>query len=276
MSTDLEWEKWGRQDPYFGVLTLDRFRAARLDDTARAEFFASGQSHVDGVLRSCRRYIDSTFKPRRVLDFGCGVGRLLIPFAAVAEHVVGVDVSMSMLAEARKNCDERGLTNLSFVASDDALSQVQGLFDLVHSAIVLQHIEVPRGLRFVRRLIECMAPGGIGALQLTYAKACHADSFGQPPKPPGGERAVPSTPGAARALERLRRRARPATTSSASNPDPAADPQMQMNPYNLSEIAFLMQTAGIASFHTEFTDHGGELGVFLFFRKPAQSRSPGA
>jgi hypothetical protein len=45
------------------------------------------------------------------------------------------------------------------------------------------------------------------------------------------------------------------------------DPQMLMNPYNLSEIAFLMQSSGVNKFDAEFTDHGGELGVFLFFRR---------
>ena len=48
-----------------------------------------------------------------------------------------------------------------------------------------------------------------------------------------------------------------------------ADPEMQMNPYQLSELAFLLQSAGIPGFQAQFTDHGGELGVFLFFKKPA-------
>ena len=42
-----------------------------------------------------------------------------------------------------------------------------------------------------------------------------------------------------------------------------------MNPYSLSELAFMLQSAGVTQFHTAFTDHGGELGVFLFFGKPA-------
>jgi SAM-dependent methyltransferase len=267
MTTDLEWEKWGRQDPYYGVLTVDRFRAAKLDEAARAEFFASGQWHVDGVLQSCRSYIDPAFAPRRVLDFGCGVGRLLIPFAAVSEHVVGVDVSTSMLAEARKNCDARGLTNVSLVVSDDALSGVQETFDLVHTAIVLQHIDVPRGRRLIQRLIECVAPGGVGALQLTYAKAYHADSFGQPPPPPPGPAAESSTDAAAGLLNRLRRRGVRAAEETVAAVRPQPDPEMQMNPYSLSEVAFMLQMAGIGRVHSEFTDHGGELGVFLYFQK---------
>ena len=51
---------------------------------------------------------------------------------------------------------------------------------------------------------------------------------------------------------------------------PVSDPETQMNPYNLSELAFMLQTAGVKSFSVDFTDYGGELGVFLFFRKPAR------
>jgi hypothetical protein len=31
---------------------------------------------------------------------------------------------------------------------------------------------------------------------------------------------------------------------------------------------FLVQSAGIREMHVEFTDHGGELGVVLYFRRP--------
>lgn len=273
MSTDVEWEKWGRQDPYFGVITWDRFRADKIDDTARAEFFASGQRHVDSVLGSCRQYVDPQFTPARVLDFGCGVGRLVVPFAGVAAEVVGVDVSPSMLAEARRNCDERGIANVALELSDDQLSRVQGDFDLVHSVIVLQHIEPVRGRLIFKRLVELVRPGGIGALHLTYGKAFFPDSFGQPPAPPPPP--APEPPAAPPPPPSLLRRllARPqapppvpaVVAPAAEEPAVPRDPQMLMNPYNLSEIAFLLQGAGVAKFDAEFTDHGGELGVFLFF-----------
>ncbi len=48
---------------------------------------------------------------------------------------------------------------------------------------------------------------------------------------------------------------------------------MQMNPYNLREILFCLQRFGVQRFYAEFTDHGGELGVFLFFQKPIDCSS---
>jgi len=277
MSTDVEWEKWGQQDPYYGVITWDKFRADKLDDAALADFFDSGERHVGNVLASCRRYIDPQFAPTRVLDFGCGVGRLVVPFAAVAAEVVGVDVSPSMLAEARRNCDQRGLANVALELSDDSLSRVQGDFDLVHSVIVLQHIEPVRGRLIFKRLVELIRPGGIGALHLTYGKAFFPDTFGQPPAPPPPAPPVapPAPAPAPRLLRRLLGRApavappvAPAPAPIVEPPAPGGDPQMLMNSYNLSEIAFLLQGAGIAKFDAEFSDHGGELGVFLFFHRP--------
>ena len=169
--------------------------------------------------------------------------------------VVGVDVSPDMLAQARVHADERGLRHLQLLPSDDALSAVHGEFDLVHSCITFQHIEMPRGRRLFARLLELLTPGGMGAIQVTYAKAYLPDTFGQPPeaglvvpRPPPPEPA----PGA-----------------------PPRDPEMQMNTYNLNELAFMLQSAGIKNVRTDFTDHGGELGVFLFFMKPAPPRAQG-
>src|SRR5206468_646732 len=89
MDTDDAWKQWGLQDPYFGVLTNDKFRARKLTDEAKAEFLDSGRGHVEHVMAMIRRHCAPDFAPRRVLDFGCGVGRLVLPFARMAEHVVG-------------------------------------------------------------------------------------------------------------------------------------------------------------------------------------------
>jgi len=43
-----------------------------------------------------------------------------------------------------------------------------------------------------------------------------------------------------------------------------ADPEIQMNPYNVNEILFLMQCRGVQQFHIEFSDHGGELEYPIF------------
>jgi SAM-dependent methyltransferase len=276
MSTDAQWEQWGVRDPYYGVLTDPRFRATAMNADAKREFFASGGLHVDYVLGTCRGRIEHTFAPQRVLDFGCGVGRLLIPFAQVASDVVGMDIAPSMLAEARINCEEHGITNVSLLMSDDTLSKAEGQFDLVHSCIVLQHVEIARGRALFAQLVNKVKLGGCGAIHVTFGWDVHASTFGLPPPPPVPVPAPSDAVSVAKAkvrriLEPLVRSQKSVATEpveEAAAPAPSPDPEMQMNYYNLSELMFIMQGAGIQRFHSEFTDHGGALGVFLFFQKP--------
>ena len=113
MTTDTEWQAWGIRDPYFAVLTNPKYRTDALTPDAKLEFLASGRKTVEMVLNACRGYFGAHFAPQRVLDFGCGVGRLSIPFAAEAREVVGMDVAESMLAEARLNCQAQDCHNRS-------------------------------------------------------------------------------------------------------------------------------------------------------------------
>jgi SAM-dependent methyltransferase len=250
MSTDIAWEEWGQRDPYFGVITDPKFRRSQLNDDVKQEFFASGEAHINHVLAMIRTHIAPDFVPHTVLDFGCGVGRLLVPFAAVAHDVVGLDVSTSMLKEARLNCEMRQLTNVRLLPSDDSLSGLSDTFDLIHSSIVFQHIPIQRGRTIFDKLLQHLRPGGVGAIQLTYSKACFASTHGiAPPGLSSPEILMPV-------------------------PSKDADPVMQMNPYNMNEILFLMQRRGVQRFHVEFSDHGGELGVFLFFSAQSAAGRP--
>lgn len=43
---------------------------------------------------------------------------------------------------------------------------------------------------------------------------------------------------------------------------------MQMNPYDLNTLFFIIRKSGILEFHAEYTDHEGSLGVVVCFRKP--------
>jgi len=119
---DKEWEKFGRNDPYYGVMTKDRFHKEKLNKQSLIDFFDSGQQLIDYCMNTIRTSVQPDFSPTRTLDFGCGVGRCAIPLARVCPVVVGVDISDSMLKEARRNCIEQGITNLELCKSSDDLS----------------------------------------------------------------------------------------------------------------------------------------------------------
>lgn len=254
LSTDNAWEEWGHRDPYYGVITSPKFRRKELTADAIAEFFESGSTHAEYVLGTIKTHIDPLFCPVSIVDFGCGVGRVVIPFAKVGKKVVGVDVSASMLGEARKNCEYFGIKNVELLLSDDKLLALHEVYDLIHSFIVFQHIAPQRGRELFRILVSRLKVGGVAAIHVSYAKSRLAEVYGFEADCP------PSTTTKGKIWKTVR------TTVPSKN-----DPEMQMNPYLLNELLFIMQNSGIQKFHVEFTDHGGELGVFLFFKKDRAS-----
>jgi SAM-dependent methyltransferase len=155
-STDSDWREWGRIDPYFAVLSFDRFKHG----ADRAAFFESGEQAVNFALDRSQAAF-GVFKTGRALEFGCGVGRLTIPLARRFHEVVAIDASQHMLAEATANCREAGLHNVRFALSDDQLSAVSGKFDLVFCLNTLQHIRAARGCNIIEHMLTKLADGGL-------------------------------------------------------------------------------------------------------------------
>ena len=158
LDTDKAWQKWGRDNPYFGVLADERFAADRIADS-RDAFFATGDAWVGGLLKSFEHHFGALARGR-ALDHGCGVGRLTLPLARAFDAVVGLDVAPAMLAEAAANAASAGAANIRFAAADDALGAADGRFDLVNSHLVLQHVPVHRGMGIIDALVDRVAPGG--------------------------------------------------------------------------------------------------------------------
>jgi 2-polyprenyl-3-methyl-5-hydroxy-6-metoxy-1,4-benzoquinol methylase len=171
IDSDMEWEELGRRDPYYGVLSCDKFRMRKLDAGSIHEFFHSGEDHITHLLEIVRRFIDPEFAPGSSLDFGCGVGRCTIPLARVCKVIVGVDVSDSMLKEARNNLLQRSISNVTFIKTDEMLSKPLGPFDFIHSVLVFQHIPQPKGEKILERLLSLLSDGGVLAIQFLYHRS---------------------------------------------------------------------------------------------------------
>ncbi len=167
---DKDWERFGAEDPYYSVLNTEAYRSHRLDDEKIEEIFRSGESCIEGFLHFAERHFGPI--PRHsALEYGCGVGRLLVPLSGRFVKVTGVDVSPSMLREAGQQCVRTGSDNVSLLLSDDELSQVETSFDFIVSHLVLQHIPVRRGEAVIRQLLSRLNLGGVAALHFTFGRS---------------------------------------------------------------------------------------------------------
>jgi len=162
-----QWRRYGEVDPYFGVFPAARYRKDQLDERVRAEFFESGRTSVTRLLDLLDQHVPTDGSLRRVLDFGCGPGRLVLAFAQVAEEqVLGVDVSPAMLEETHRNAEQAELRNVQTRLTDELDADDVG-FDLVHSESVFQHIRPDLALTLIASLLRRVRPGGRVALHVT-------------------------------------------------------------------------------------------------------------
>jgi SAM-dependent methyltransferase len=245
-NTDRAWEKWGKNDPYFGVLTHDKYKKPKLTDENRKQFFMSGYNYIDKVINNIKKYIEPTYTIKNGIDFGCGVGRLVIPLSEIAEHVTGVDVSESMLKEAKKNCEALSINNVTFVKSDDNLSLLSGKFNFINSYIVFQHIPVKRGERIFENLLAHLEEGGVCVVHFPYVCAIKVKKIANWVKTyiPLGNNLINVIKGRN-----------------------FYAPVMQTNTYNVNKLLYLMQKFNVNEFHAEYIDIQGWLGIILYFRK---------
>lgn len=252
LPTDTGWKKYGKKHPYFGVTGDKKFLNENLNKQNIDEFFNSGYTYVEKLFDVIHTKIDPEFKAIRILDFGCGPGRLIIPFSKLCQEVVGMDISEEMLQEAQKNCLIHHVNNASLLLSDDKLKNIKGQkFDLVNSFIVLQHVNIKRGENLIKLLVESIKSNGVGVLHITYY-----DNY--PNRRPINyfRFRIPYLYSALRFIRSL-----------ILGKDYKNLPLMQMNNYNLNRIFSLLQKYGVKEVHVSFTDHHDYWGLMLYFQK---------
>lgn len=235
------WDAFAAREPYFAVLTEPRFLRECFDGAAEADFFQSGDEYVSDVYGTILASVAPRFAPLTVLEYGCGVGRLAIPFGRRAENVTAVDVSPSMLATARHHIDRAGVRNVELLTSVELESDSR-TFDLVNCFLVFQRLRRAEGLDLLRKLVRRVREGGVGVFHLPYRARVS-------PLLRAARRARARVPGVNAATNVLRGK-------------PASTPLIESNTYDLNEVLAILQEHFHAP-HLVFTRHGDLDGVII-------------
>jgi SAM-dependent methyltransferase len=165
--SDPAWEAFAAREPYFAVLTAPAFLRANLTPEHRREFFASGEKYVHWLLHLINQHLVPEFAPMSTLEYGCGVGRLAIPFARRPGRVTAVDRSPTMLNLAREEAKREGIAHIDFLTPEQ-LFRDSRKFDLINCYGVFQRLEPGAGLALLRQLVAILGTGGIGVFQFPY------------------------------------------------------------------------------------------------------------
>ncbi|HEV7735623.1 MAG TPA: class I SAM-dependent methyltransferase [Candidatus Binatia bacterium] len=116
---------------------------------------------IRGRVADLAAHLPATFHPRRILDFGCGLGDTSRHLAEVfsAADVVGVDTADAAIAWAREH---HAGPRVSFGTIDDLSSH--GVFDLCYVNGVLHHVPLDRRDEVLAAIRAALRPGGLFAL----------------------------------------------------------------------------------------------------------------
>ncbi len=120
----------------------------------RFDALAAAGAHVHGEVDFVAARVPT---PARLLDAGCGTGRIAQRLAEVGFSVVGVDVDVAMVEVARQRAPE-----LDWYVQDLAELEVPGLFDaVVLAGNVVPFLSVEDLPRVLGSLAGVLAPGGL-------------------------------------------------------------------------------------------------------------------
>jgi SAM-dependent methyltransferase len=166
------WDRRAREDAFY-------FVDNRLDygDPDVQRFWDGGVRDLSTILSRLGARIQPT---DRVVEIGCGVGRLTRPIASAAQHVWALDVSAEMLERARSN--NAHLSNVTWIQGDGtSLAGIDDAsVDVCISHVVFQHIPDPAvTLSYVSEMGRVLVGGGWAAFQISNDPRVHRSGAAQ-------------------------------------------------------------------------------------------------
>ncbi|MBB5936473.1 class I SAM-dependent methyltransferase [Streptomyces zagrosensis] len=131
------------------------------DYAARFAALAGSGKDMHGEARFCAALVPPG---ARVLDAGCGTGRVMIRLAELGYDCVGIDLDASMLAVARGQAPELPWLQADLSEFDPAGLGVAANFDLVVAAGNIFPLLAPgTEATVISRLAAALRPGGLMA-----------------------------------------------------------------------------------------------------------------
>lgn len=161
------WEKKAAVNPLYAVMSIPDFAqsSAMPSEAELRRFWADGARRVARDVLPWLQQVNG-FEEMRVLEFGRGMGRLLAALAGKSKSLAGVDVSPSMIGQARQHLPPS--VELRVLEEGGRIPFPDAEFEFVYSYAVFQHISRRSALwRAIAEIGRVLKPGGRAKLQFT-------------------------------------------------------------------------------------------------------------
>jgi len=149
------WEGSAQWDAHRAIFDSEGVRDQATRDDA---FEQAGLEDAEFLARFLRPEM-------RVLDIGCGIGRVMRPLAPLCSEIVGIDISERMIEQGRQYLANTSNARLLRTSGSDLSALEDGSVDFVYSLIVLIHIDKRNAYRTFRELARVLSAGGQAFLQ---------------------------------------------------------------------------------------------------------------
>jgi ubiquinone/menaquinone biosynthesis C-methylase UbiE len=155
MSTDLNkfkdnltWEEKAKQNPLFAVMSDEIFKDSGTTFTSEqlTVFYHQGERFWKRWLQSLL-WDKENISSLSILEYGCGMGRIINQAAEAGLKSAGVDISASQLEYAKNFCPNAEKIEFILLNEEGLVPRESEQFDIVYSYAVLQHIKQSSALK---------------------------------------------------------------------------------------------------------------------------------
>ena len=160
-----EWDARARKDAFYYIASWRK-------NWNTPDFLKSGEEDYQRFVAPVFNRCGFSSKGKRMLELGCGAGRMTHSFAAHFGHVTALDISSEMLDQGRRMLHNIG--NIVWVQANglDMGAVASESMDFAFSYLVLQHLPNERLVRaHIREMFRILTPSGICIFQFNGTNA---------------------------------------------------------------------------------------------------------